>query len=306
MSPARIHRRIHLLGWLCVGCVVLFVVLYFVAVETAWGQRAGNAALAGRRNRPPDLIDTSLDLLSTISVLSLAFAGGAICLIGLIRGGWRLGFGVGIVILFSNVTTQVLKNDVLTRPFLVDEGDIFGWGNSLPSGHATVAMSLVVGLGLVLPPRVRWLGVVPTTLYAIGIGVATITAGWHRPSDAMAAYLVVVFWGGLVAALLLWSRDQGSAVHVLDLHLADRRQETLQTLVAIGAVTLAIALITLLGVVLNNAWATLTEVDFDIAYFAGIGSAAAAAILTVSALMLSLVGIDLGGIDEAAVETGAG
>ena len=75
---------------------------------------------------------------------------------------------------------------------------------------------------------------------------------------------------------------------MLDLHLADRRQETLQTLVAIGAVTLAIALITLLGVVLNNAWATLTEVDFDIAYFAGIGSAAAAAILTVSALMLCL------------------
>ena len=148
--------------------MVLFVVLYLVAVETAWGQRAGNAALAGRHNRPPDLIDTSLDLLATISVLSLALAGGAICLIGLIRGGWRLGFGVGTVILFSNITTQVLKNDVLTRPFLVAEGDIFGWGNSLPSGHATVAMSLVVGLALVLPPQYRWLGVIPTTFYAIG------------------------------------------------------------------------------------------------------------------------------------------
>ncbi len=29
-------------------CVVLFVVLYIFAVRTPWGQRAGNAALAGR------------------------------------------------------------------------------------------------------------------------------------------------------------------------------------------------------------------------------------------------------------------
>ena len=38
--------------------------------------------------------------------------------------------------------------------------------------------------------------------YVTVIAVATVWAEWHRPSDTIAALLVVLAWGGLVSAVL--------------------------------------------------------------------------------------------------------
>ena len=76
-------------------------------------------------------------------------------------------------------------------------------GNSLPSGHTTVAASVAIALVLVLPPRVRALGAFLAAVYTALAGVATMSAGWHRPSDAMAALLIVGGWTAAVGLLLL-------------------------------------------------------------------------------------------------------
>ena len=104
-----------------------------------------------------------------------------------------------------NVTTQLLKHAVLTRPD-------FGLGtlNSLPSGHTTVVAS-AVGASLLVAPRlwrpvIAVLGGFATTL----TGASTIVAGWHRPSDVIAALAVSLIWTAGVALVL-----HGPAVPVL-------------------------------------------------------------------------------------------
>jgi hypothetical protein len=64
-------------------------------------------------------------------------------------------------------------------------------------------------LVLVAPPALRWLAAAVGSAYAIGVGVAVILLGWHRPSDVLGAYLVTVAWTALVAAGLVTAHDAG-------------------------------------------------------------------------------------------------
>lgn len=184
-----------------VFCVVALVVLQAVFLDTKDGQRLDDAALRGRVVQKPRARDASERLLRTISVGSLALLGGGIMLIAAARGRGMLAVGVGGVIVGSNVTTQLLKH-VLERPDFVNEANVFTF-NSLPSGHTTVATSLAAALVLAVPPRARPFAANIGALYATGIASMTLAAGWHRPSDAIAAFAVVGAWAfGMAAALV--------------------------------------------------------------------------------------------------------
>ena len=91
-------------------------------------------------------------------------------------------------------------------------------GNSLPSGHTTVAASVAVALVLVLPPKARAFAAVVGAAYAAVAGVATLSAGWHRPSDAVAAFLVVGVWAALAGLLLLITQRERAQVASADAH----------------------------------------------------------------------------------------
>jgi membrane-associated phospholipid phosphatase len=132
-------------------------------------------------------------ILNTMSVVSLAAATAVAGFIALIRR--RVAVAVGAVLLVggANLTAQIVKH-LLTRPHLGVDVERAAAGNSLPSGHTTVAASVAVALVLVLPPRARGVGAVLGAGYAALAGVATLSAGWHRPSDAVAALLIVGVW----------------------------------------------------------------------------------------------------------------
>jgi membrane-associated phospholipid phosphatase len=178
-----------------------FVATYWLFVRTAVGQRLDNAALVGKSVVPEEFVAGAWSILDTISVASLAVAAVAVGAAALVRRRPWLAAGAAVVILGSNLTTQVLKRVVLTRPELVDGGAKAY--NSLPSGHATVAMSVVAAVVLVVPYRRRALAGGVAVAYATAVGVATVTAGWHRPSDAIAAWFVVGTWTALVCAELI-------------------------------------------------------------------------------------------------------
>ncbi|GFJ96318.1 hypothetical protein Prum_099600 [Phytohabitans rumicis] len=91
-------------------------------------------------------------------------------------------------------------------------------GNSFPSGHATVAMSVVVALVLVLPPRVRGLAAVAGAGYATVAGVATMSLGWHRPSDVAGAVLIVGGWAAAAGLLLVLAQGRDAYVRTGDAH----------------------------------------------------------------------------------------
>jgi membrane-associated phospholipid phosphatase len=196
------QKREVMLVVFAVACAVLLAVLYVVAVRTSWGQRIDDAALDGRTTRATVLNATDR-LLNTISIASLALGSGAIMVVALVRKRPHLAVTAGIVIFGANVTTQVLKKLVLERPDLVGRPDALGFTNSFPSGHSTVAMSLAVALVLVVPARARLAAAFGGLAYATLVGAGTVTAGWHRPSDVLGAYFVVMVWAGVAVALLI-------------------------------------------------------------------------------------------------------
>ena len=74
-----------------------------------------------------------------------------------------------------------------------------------------LAFSVAVALVLVLPARLRPAAAVFGVGYASVTAFATLSAGWHRPSDSLAAFLVVGAWAaGAEAVVMGWSRSAAS------------------------------------------------------------------------------------------------
>src|SRR5690606_25579523 len=61
------------------------------------------------------------------------------------------------------------------------------------------------GLLIAVPRRWRPLVAVAGAAYTAATGVSTLVGQWHRPSDVVAAILVVLAWGAGVCALSTWS-----------------------------------------------------------------------------------------------------
>ncbi len=133
--------------------------------------------------------------LEVVSISAVALAVLLLAAIGMARRRPDLAIASVALVVGANVITQVLKYRVVHRPD-------FGYTdlNTLPSGHVTVITSIIVGLLLVLPTAWRPVLVPLGTLVGTTAGVATLVVGWHRPSDTVAAYLVVMGCTGLVVA----------------------------------------------------------------------------------------------------------
>ncbi|NTW41804.1 MAG: phosphatase PAP2 family protein, partial [Cellulomonadaceae bacterium] len=109
-----------------------------------------------------------------------------------------LALQVAVLMGGANLTTQVLKHVVLSRPDLALDDSL---RNTLPSGHTTAAASVAAALVLVVPRRVRPAAALVGAAYTVATGISTLVGGWHRPSDVVAAVLVVLGWAGLATAL---------------------------------------------------------------------------------------------------------
>jgi hypothetical protein len=104
------------------------------------------------------------------------------------------------VIVAAAVTTQVLQR-VVERPILLARG-YRREDQSFPSGHTAIAMAVLAALVLVVPQRFRWYAVVVAAPAGIGMGIATVTVGWHRPSDTVGSDLIVLAYACFAVALL--------------------------------------------------------------------------------------------------------
>jgi hypothetical protein len=63
-------------------------------------------------------------------------------------------------------------------------------------------MSLMCAVVLVVPYRFRGLVLFLASLWAASVGIATVTASWHRPSDTIGAGLVVIGFACAAVAVL--------------------------------------------------------------------------------------------------------
>jgi hypothetical protein len=222
-------------------CAAVVVALYLGAVRTRTGQRIDEAALASRAT-VRFAHQTSSGLLDTISLTTLFVSVVLLMVLALGRRRPRLAIGVAIMVVGANVTTQLLKTELLTRPDLFRRPDQPSSTASFPSGHATVAMTIALGVILVVPPRARTFAGALGSAFAVAVGVGTLTAGWHRPSDVIAAYLVVACWAAFVTAGLVLARGSGPMQTRrvrLEQVLSSGRLNTIGTGLMIGAVLIS-------------------------------------------------------------------
>ncbi len=222
--------------------VVLFILVTVVAVRTVRGQTLDTVALygnsLGRRT-----VDGPLDAaLGAISIASIALVLIVIGGVALARRRLPLAVMAAAIVVGANLTTWVLKR-AIDRPWLGVDQERFHAGNSLPSGHATAAAAFAIGLTLVVPPRVRGVVALLGATYSAVVGVATLSSGWHRPSDVVAAYFVVGGWAALAGLVLVLIQRRSAVVT-----RAERAEWSLAGALAFGSFLAVIGLAVLVYV----------------------------------------------------------
>jgi membrane-associated phospholipid phosphatase len=266
------------------GAVLVCFVVYLLAVQTRWGQRLDATALTGRAALRPRTIHAAAQLLTTISVASLVLVGGLIVLIALARRRPLLSLGAGAVIAGSVMTTEVLKHVLLPRPYFGIR-DAVGIHSSYPSGHTTVAFSLAIAALLVAPSRSRTAVGIIGSLYAIGIGIAVVATGNHRPSDPIGAVMVVIAWGALVAATLQTVPADTPRDH--------RNRRASPALALGGAALLAVAFVGLVVTAFAIKLDRLGTVEVTGAFSGACAAIVGSVLIATAALLAALRGISL-------------
>lgn len=138
------------------------------------------------------------DLASLLILLAV------VCVLGLRLGRRREALAALVVIAGANLTTQLLKTALEhARHHAFAHGFELPWPNSFPSGHTTAAASIAVALLLVAPLAQRAAAVAVGAALTAAVGFSVVILGWHYPSDALGALLVVGAWG---FAALAWLR----------------------------------------------------------------------------------------------------
>jgi membrane-associated phospholipid phosphatase len=210
IAPARpdgkARRRARTMALVAVLAAIGVLVAYVFFIRTDFGRELDELAYEGRSVVRPRATRATDRLLRTISNTSLAFVGCAYMVIALARRRVRLAAAVAVAIGGSVVSSEVLK-DVLYRP-VTDQPTSIPF-NSYPSGHATVGMALALGLVLVVAHHWRWLASVIAAVVAVIFGTGVLTTGWHRPSDAIGAFLVCLAWFSATTAVLVAWRGRG-------------------------------------------------------------------------------------------------
>ena len=202
LTPQRATTRVaaRVAGLVVAVGAAVGVWLVWWAMVTTWpGQRVEERVFE-TADRFQDVVNSLVEpVLLLGSPLWLLIGSVLVCGVGLLRRRWGATGAAVLVIIGSNVTTQVVKDGVFHRTGLVGE-----WNrdiNTLPSGHVTVVAAAWAALLLVTPRRWRPLTAFAGAVATCTMGLATLGDRWHRPSDVVAAVLVVVAWTALVCAV---------------------------------------------------------------------------------------------------------
>lgn len=188
--------------WGALASAVVFVAVYLFFVRSYIGQVIDERSFAGADVWKGDLIDFAHAFLDALPAAAVAIGAVLAVVIVLVRRNWLVFAIAAGAAAAANVSTQLLKYSVLSRP---EKGVDVGLANSLPSGHTAVAASAALLVFLVTSPRYRPLAAVVGSVFTIAAGASTLVEQWHRPSDVIAGMLVVAFWGciaGIVLAAL--------------------------------------------------------------------------------------------------------
>ena len=189
--PDRTRPRL-VLGGLGAAYVVALAAVYVLTVRTVAGRLVSDASLRGALSTRSAASDSVHAVLDVVSVGSLAVATAVVVVIALLRLAGRAAVVAIGLLAAANVSTWLLKNYLFSRPDL-------GLREAAPKTAALV---------LVVPVALRRVAAVFGASVGALVAVATMSAGWHRAGDALAAFCVVGFWSVVAAWVVLRGSDQ--------------------------------------------------------------------------------------------------
>lgn len=208
--------------------------VYLVCVRTPLGQSVDTLMMRGADVHHPRVVQVLDRALNGTTLASLVLVCVAAAAIGFLRRRADLALAAALLVIGANVSAWLFKNR-LPRPDL----DGFPAPNSFPSGHTTAAASVAFALILVLPFAIRGTVALIGAAYVTIIAIATVWAEWHRPSDTIAALLVVLAWGAGASALVRAGRARITGVRARPNRLA---------MLLIGGLSTLSAVVGLLGI----------------------------------------------------------
>jgi len=272
------------LGTLWLVNVFLFAIVAWVSVLTIRGQMLDTVALYGNSFGRRTLDDALDAALSAVSAVSLGLILLVILAVALARRRVTLAIMSAAIVLGAAGTTYLLKR-VIDRPYLGVDPDRAFAGNSLPSGHATAAAAFAIGLTLVLPPRARGAASIVGATYTAIVGIATLSSGWHRPSDVVAAYLVVGGWAALAGLVLVLTQRPTAVVN-----RQERAGWSLAGSTAVGALlaVVGLALLVLTAGRMSEPVEAMASPQLRVGYLGSVLTVAGAAYLMMAVVLFSV------------------
>ncbi|MFT4233372.1 MAG: phosphatase PAP2 family protein [Leucobacter sp.] len=172
----------YVLFWAAVGAGS-----YVLGVRLALGQLAENSVL--------DAAEFTYSPPAPLNLVSIPSVAVALLIVGVVAffvHGFQRALVVTAVPALAIVASQLLKQQLLTRPQLFE----LDLTNTFPSGHMTVFAALTGALIWAVPTRVRSFITIGGAALLSAAGWQLLAYGWHRPSDV---------FGGLALGALAFS-----------------------------------------------------------------------------------------------------
>ena len=186
---------------------------------------------------------------------------------------------VVVLIAGAGVTTLVLKH-VLPEPFPSVTSPVPY--PRFPSGHSTLAMSLVLALTLVAPARLRPLVAGLGAVFAAAVGYSLLTLGSHYPTDVFGGFLVATTWALLTAGALFGFEGR------LGRSARSSRRPSFQEVVTPPIAALIVAAVLATVVVLSDPHGVVSYVGGSTAFIVGAALIAALSTAVATGIVLSV------------------
>jgi hypothetical protein len=172
---------------------------YLLAMLTPWGRALDSLALNGRLGVGWSARTADLFLLEAISVVTLALALAALVVAGGLRGRWQLGLRNSAAVVGAILSAEALKHVLPSKNHWT--GD-WSWlsGGAFPSGHAVIVTSISLAVLSISSDAWRHRLVGPLVAGTAIAATATVTVGWHRPSDVLGSLFLATAWHRAMAA----------------------------------------------------------------------------------------------------------
>jgi membrane-associated phospholipid phosphatase len=168
-------------------------VTYLLAVVTPWGRALDSLSLYGRHGTGWSVRAADLLVLEAISVVTLTLALITLVLVSGLRGRWQLGLRSTAAVIGAILSAEVLKYVLPSHDQWTGEWSLFS-GGSFPSGHAVTVTSISLAVLAISSDGWRRRLVGPMVAGTAIATTATVTVGWHRPSDVLGSLFLATAW----------------------------------------------------------------------------------------------------------------